>query len=76
MLMHLLNRSIADGISRNCEPDDIISLFSQFITDRANPYFEKHYSQRNERYFCHENGIMTNAGGNAKFIMRHFIIII
>ena len=46
--MHLLNRSIADGISRNCEPDDIISLFTQFITDRANPYFEKHYLQRNE----------------------------
>ena len=53
--MHLLNRSIADGISRNCEPDDIISLFTQFITDRANSYFEKHYSQRNESYFCHEN---------------------
>ena len=53
--MHLLSRSIADGISRNCEPDDIISLFTQFITDRANPYFEKHYSQRNESYFCHEN---------------------
>ena len=53
--MRLLNRSIPDGISRKCEPDDIISLFSQFITDRANPYFEKHYSQRNESYFCHEN---------------------
>ena len=33
----------------------MISLFTQFITDRANPYFEKHYSQRNESYFCHEN---------------------
>ena len=31
---------------RNCEPDDIISLFTQCITDRANPYFDKHYSQR------------------------------
>ena len=82
--MHLSNRSIAGGISRNCEPGDIISLFPQFITDRANSYFEKHYSQRNESYFFfvmkigpkNNTGIMTNAGGNAKFIMRHFIIVI
>ena len=53
--MHLLNRLIDDGTSRNCEPDDIVSSFSQFITDRANPYFEKHSTERNESYFYHEN---------------------
>ena len=44
--MHLLNRLIDDGTSR--EPDDIVSSFSQFIADRANPYFEKHSTERNE----------------------------
>ena len=42
-------------MSRNCEPDDMVSSFSQFITDRANPYFEKHSSERSNSYFYHEN---------------------
>lgn len=53
--IHLLNRSIDNEISRNCEPDDVVSLLTQFITDRANPYFEKHCSQRTESYFYHVN---------------------
>ena len=38
---HILHRIISDWIDRNCEPDDIVSNLTQFITDRANPYFEK-----------------------------------
>ena len=53
--VYLLNRAMVDGISRNCEPDDIVSSFSQFITDRANPYFEKHSSERSDSCFYHEN---------------------
>ena len=53
--IYLLNRAMADGMSRNCKPDDIVLSFSQFITDRANPYFEKHSSERSDRYFYHEN---------------------
>ena len=53
--VYLLNRAMADGMSRNCKPDDIVSSFSQFITDRANPYFEKHSSERSDSYFYHEN---------------------
>ena len=40
--MHILDRLLIDGIDRNCEPDDKVSNFSKFITDRANTYFEKH----------------------------------
>ena len=53
--MHLLNRLIDDGSSRNCEPGDIVSSSSQFIIDRANLYFEKHSTERNESYFYYEN---------------------
>ena len=49
------NRFISDGISKNCDPDDIITVFSQFITDRANPYFEKHSKQTKHYYFTHTN---------------------
>ena len=53
--VHHLNRFISDGISKNCDPDDIITVFSQFITDRANPYFEKHSKQTKHYYFTHTN---------------------
>lgn len=41
----ILNRVVTDGIDRNVEPDEIVSKFSQFITDRANPYFQKKYKK-------------------------------
>ena len=53
--VHHLNRFISDGISKNCDPDDIITVFSQFIADRANPHFEKHSKQTKHHYFTHTN---------------------
>ena len=52
---HILHRVISDGIDRNCEPDDIVSSFTQFITDRANPYFEKRSIPRKIVEFNHIN---------------------
>lgn len=51
--LHLLNRSISDGISRNCDTDDIVALFTQFLTDRADPYFKKRYIPRKESFVNH-----------------------
>ena len=51
--LHLLNRSISDGISRNCDTDDIVAFFTQFLTDRADPYFKKRYIPRKESFFNH-----------------------
>ena len=48
--LHLLNRSISDEISRNCDTDNIVALFTQFLTDRA---LKKRYILRKESFFNH-----------------------
>lgn len=52
---HILNRLLIDGIDRNCEPDDIVTNFTKFITDRANPYFEKRNRPRKTQNFININ---------------------
>lgn len=51
----ILNRQLSDGIDSNCDPDDIVTTFTQFIVDRANPYFEKRFIPRKNRAFFNAN---------------------
>ena len=80
--MHILDRLLVDGIDRNCEPDDIVSNFSKFITDRANTYFEKHSKTQTTPLFQpailkrRKYGLMTNVKINEKFIKKSFTISI
>ena len=52
---HILNRLVSDGIDSNCEPDDIVSCFTQFLTDRANPYFQKRHMPNKTPVFVNIN---------------------
>ena len=51
----MVTYALISNAVENCDPDDIITVFSQFITDRANPYFEKHSKQTKHYYFTHTN---------------------
>ena len=53
--MLTLNRLISDGIDRHCEPDDIVTDFLKFITDRANPYFENRKKSSTHHTFINTN---------------------
>ena len=53
--MLTLNRLISDGIDRQCEPDDIVTDFSKFITERANPYFENRKKTSTHHTFINTN---------------------
>ena len=52
---HILNGILIDGIDRNFEPDDIVTNFTKFITDRANPYFEKRKRPRKNQNYININ---------------------
>ena len=52
---HILNRIISDGIDSNYEPDDIVSCFTQFLTDRTNPYFQKRHMPNKTPVFVNIN---------------------
>ena len=75
--MHILNRLISEEIDRNCEPDDIVTDFSKFITDRANIYFENRSATRQNQAFINTNyKEKKNVRENMKITKLCFIIII
>ena len=41
-----LKESISEEIVRNCDPNDVVSKFLKFISDRANIYFSKMYKHK------------------------------
>ena len=51
----ILNQIISDGIENNYEPDDIVTSFKNFITERANPYFQKRYIPNKMPAFANVN---------------------
>ena len=53
--VHIFNRLISEGIDRNCEPDDIVTDFLKFITDRANIYFENRSAAGRNQAFINSN---------------------
>ena len=46
-----LKESISEEIVRNCDPNDVVSKFSKFISDRANVYVSKMYKHKPETIF-------------------------
>ena len=78
----ILNRIVSDVIDSNYEPDDIVSCFTQFLTDRANPYFQKDI-RRTQRQFLStliqkksKSGITRNVRRNVQNTKKPFIILI
>ena len=53
--MPILNQIISDGIDNNYEPDDIVTSFTKFITERANPYFQKRHIPNKMPAFANGN---------------------
>ena len=53
--MPSLHRLISDGIDRNCDTDEIVTEFSKFITDRANPYFQTRKKESTSNIFININ---------------------
>ena len=66
-----LNRIVTDGIDRNLEPDDIVSNFTQFITDRANPYFQKSYKTKTYANFVNNNAKERQKWYNDECTRKH-----
>ena len=51
----ILNQIISDGIENDYEPDDIVTSFTKFITERANPYFQKRHIPNKMPAFANGN---------------------
>ena len=67
-----LKESISEEIVRNCDPNDVVSKFSKFISDRANVYFSKIYKHKPETiFFSHVTQKNRNRWFNDEWKRKH-----
>ena len=64
---------VTESLRANREPDDIVNNFSIFITDRANPYFQKKYKSSTTANFGDINPKEKQLWYNAECVRKHSI---
>ena len=67
----ILNQIISDGIENDYEPDDIVTSSTKFITERANPYFQKRHIPNKMPAFANGNAKEKQKWYNYECFQKH-----